>query len=388
MKKTESTFNPSPKIVFIGNDTGRTGAPIILLEVARHLHRLGWKCIFVFERDGILTDQYEQIGKCYFWFRNLDAISSKSLRWIAKFGFNLGLRLLDRNLIKQKIKRFNPDLFYANTGVSGYLLKELKSATIPSVMHVHEMKGILKNYCGYKFTQGIRYTDKFIAVNNLIKKTLISEYKIPSHKIEVIPAFMPYDSTSSNYENKKSNQFIVGSAGMPSFRKGTDLFMKVAAHTKKICDNRIIFRWVGFNTKDSSNQEYMHLIQELDISDIMELIPHTPTPLIQFAEFDVFFLSSREDPNPLVVLESGKLGKPVLCFNGSGATDEIVEAGGGTMVTMESIEEMSLAIVQYSKNPNLLAQHSQRIENIISETYSKQHILAKITESVKNSTLK
>jgi glycosyltransferase involved in cell wall biosynthesis len=120
----------------------------------------------------------------------------------------------------------------------------------------------------------------------------------------------------------------------------------------------------------------------------MELIPHTPTPLIQFAEFDVFFLSSREDPNPLVVLESGKLGKPVLCFKGSGATDEIVEAGGGTMVTMESIEEMSLAIVQYSKNPNLLAQHSQRIENIISETYSKQHILAKITESVKNSTLK
>ncbi len=383
MKKDNHTLNYTPRIVFIGNDTGRTGAPIILLEIARHLNSLGWRCTFVFERDGVLTEQFKQVGNCYFWYKNLDSITLKPLRWVAKFSYMLGIQSLERFFLKQKIKRIKPDLIYANTGVTGYLLKEFKHPRIPALMHIHEMQSILRNFCGHKFTQGILHTDRFIVVNKLIKDNLITEYKIPLQKIEVIPAFMPYSDTRHSPEKKENAQFIVGSAGMPSFRKGTDLFIKVAALTKKICGKKILFRWVGFNPEDSSNYEYQCLIKELEIDDIIELIPHTATPLLEFAKFDIFLLSSREDPNPLVVLESGQLGKPVLSFKGSGATDEIVEAGGGTMVAMESIEEMATAIVEYMRDPALRKQKSQRIEKVIRENYSKKIILKKITYSIK-----
>ena len=49
---------------------------------------------------------------------------------------------------------------------------------------------------------------------------------------------------------------------------------------------------------------------------MVEFIPPTPKPMEHFAGFDIFAMTSWEDPCPLVVLENMGLAKPVVCFAG------------------------------------------------------------------------
>ncbi|RYZ28833.1 MAG: glycosyltransferase, partial [Chitinophagaceae bacterium] len=54
-----------------------------------------------------------------------------------------------------------------------------------------------------------------------------------------------------------------------------------------------------------------------------------------------------EDPFPLVCLEAGSLGKPIICFEKGGGICELIAEGGGTVVPYLNIEELAKAILVY-----------------------------------------
>src|SRR5205814_4023764 len=56
---------------------------------------------------------------------------------------------------------------------------------------------------------------------------------------------------------------------------------------------------------------------------------------------DVFLLSSREDPFPLVALEAAQCGLPILCFADSGGMQEFVEGDAGYVVPAADVEAMA-----------------------------------------------
>lgn len=365
------------RILFVGNDTGRTGAPIILLEIAKYFTAKGCVCIFVFEYDGVLTAEYQLLGKCFFWNINHDLIANRYRRWIYKAFDRFGFGKLHHLNLKRIIKEFQPQTIYGNTGISGYLIKEFHQSNIPTIMHLHEMDGILTHHCGVKFTSGIPFIDKYIAINSQIEQLLVNKYGVERDRVVQIQVFMPYDIDVNKYHKYFNEKFIVGSAGVPSHRKGTDLFIAIASQLKRRFSD-IEFRWIGFDPVNLANRAYINDIQINDLQDVIVVTPPTTEPLAEFVQFDIMALCSREDPNPLVVLESGMLGKPVVCFKNSGATHQIAEEGGGIAVNMEDIDAFCDAIVALKSNRELYAQKSNAVSNIIKINYDKRTNLERL----------
>jgi glycosyltransferase involved in cell wall biosynthesis len=77
--------------------------------------------------------------------------------------------------------------------------------------------------------------------------------------------------------------------------------------------NRIKFVWVGYQ----SAEEYAQAVYEAEKLGLEKTVIFTglkESPQDYYQLFDLFLLSSREDPFPLAALEAAALGKPLFCF--------------------------------------------------------------------------
>jgi len=91
-----------------------------------------------------------------------------------------------------------------------------------------------------------------------------------------------------------------------------------------------------------------------------------------FQLFDVFVMLSREDPFPLVNLESGLAGKPVLCFENSGGTPEYVKFGTGHTLPYLDFVSLSEKVHYYYANRELLAEENKSIQAIVKNNFTTQ----------------
>ncbi|NOU47296.1 MAG: glycosyltransferase, partial [Bacteroidales bacterium] len=84
---------------------------------------------------------------------------------------------------------------------------------------------------------------------------------------------------------------------------------------------------------------------------------------------NLFFLSSREDPFPLVCLENGAMAKPVLCFEESGGITELLEDNPSDIITYGSITEAANRIQWYAENPTETHRIGLNLQNKIVENF-------------------
>jgi glycosyltransferase involved in cell wall biosynthesis len=98
--------------------------------------------------------------------------------------------------------------------------------------------------------------------------------------------------------------------GHACLRKGADIFFAAAAAVPEHD-----FVWVGNWSRaeapenDVIDQYLSQKLPNLYVTDGVD------NPYKYIARLDLFFLSSRVDPNPLVLAEAMSLGVPVLCFS-------------------------------------------------------------------------
>jgi glycosyltransferase involved in cell wall biosynthesis len=71
---------------------------------------------------------------------------------------------------------------------------------------------------------------------------------------------------------------------------------------------------------------------ELGLGERVKLTGPSDRPTELLGAMDVFALTSREDPFPLVMLEAAAAGLPIVCFEGSGGAPEFVVPDAGNVV--------------------------------------------------------
>ncbi len=89
------------------------------------------------------------------------------------------------------------------------------------------------------------------------------------------------------------------------------------------------------------------------ISESVWFLGEKTNPIDYFTAADIFLLTSREDPFPLVCLENASLGNPIICFDKSGSIPELVGDDGGCVVPYLDVEEMAAAVVNLANDPIL-----------------------------------
>ena len=72
-------------------------------------------------------------------------------------------------------------------------------------------------------------------------------------------------------------------------------------------------------------------------------------------------------PFPLVCIEAGYLGKPIICFDNAGGIPEMLAEGGGKVVDYLDNEAMADAVIEYYSDRDMLAKDGKYIQNKVQE---------------------
>jgi len=106
-------------------------------------------------------------------------------------------------------------------------------------------------------------------------------------------------------------------------RKGTDLFVETAI---QVCKNHptVKFIWLG---DGKSFGDWQHKIKDSEYENRILFPGYIDSPFSLLQKASVFFLSSRDDPFPLSIIEAMAYGRTIVAFNVGGAPEALGNLG-------------------------------------------------------------
>ncbi|WP_100615126.1 glycosyltransferase [Confluentibacter citreus] len=356
------------KILFITHETTRTGAPIVLLHFLQWLQKHHKELVVdvIGLQGGSLESDFK--NACHTYYDYCQVLIPKSLtRWQRiLLKFKLFKRQDPKVLFFNTLAENNYALLYANTILTIPLASEVikVSPKTKFVAHIHELNAIIKIMLP-NFKDYLSGINQFIVPSELVESNLTANWSVPANGIKVV-----YECTVVEYikpTNKPCNVFTVGASGYVHWRKGHDVFLQLARYIhSNYPDSNINFVWVGkLPLKEQIILEAD--IHKLGLKDIVKFTGEVKNPTNYYNEFNVFVMTSREDPFPLVCIEVGMLGKPIVSFDRAVGTNEILNGAGGFIVPYLNIEAMADKIIKYYNNPDLVKSHGELNEKVFSQ---------------------
>lgn len=358
------------KILFISHDANRAGGQIVLLQLLRQLKQYNLPMHLLLCSDGPLEEEFgalvpttrlPRLGDVHFGPLIEKLLSLLSLAQWAK-----------RKVLERRWKRFKElfiaqdfGLIFANTIGAAAAYRRLDFIAAPTVLFAHELEMSIKKYSDPNDMDYLMSRiGHLIVVSKAVAAYFQKTYHYPGNQISTFQIIDTSLILEKIEEGKKVNvrqkmglpaeAVLVGGCGHAEWRKGNDVFMMLAQQViSYFGDKPVYFVWVGM--QDTSE---LYEVQRFDAERMgfAERIIHvglTPDVFQYVSQFDVFALTSREDPYPLVVLEAALAEKPIVCFEKSGGAPELVEEDAGFVVPYLDSVAMSKRIIELIENTEL-----------------------------------
>jgi glycosyltransferase involved in cell wall biosynthesis len=332
------------KILFISYNAERSGAAILLLNLAKAVKEVaGCDLDFLFRYGGELLEDFKAAGNVKCINASDPGIKEKILN-----------RIVDRTeaAVKSMLSK-HYDTVIVNTVLNADILPVLRYNYKGRIIsYVHELRVVIEALTSEEsFSSLIKLTDLFIVPAVSIKELFIDAYKVDEKKVRVLPSYIPLTINKSSIA-AIHKQFTVGACGTVEMRKGTDLFVQLAnIFNKKYPGIDIQFLWLGGKSHSLEFKLLSQDIQQLQLHNI-KLMPADKNVDAFYDAVDVFVLTSREDPYPLVVLEAAAAAVPCICFDKAGGASEFVN-GNGKIVGYLDLDQMAASIYEYYMHPEL-----------------------------------
>lgn len=393
-----------PSILFVSHEASLTGAPASLFNLVRWLsRRKHCRPYFLFLKGGRMLDRFRQLGSV--------AVLEEPGPFLSRLPGSRyflnrirTMKLVDAVRIRLLLKAWKLDMIYLNTAVSAVFWNEMKSEMgngsifqLPVIAHIHELKTIIDTYIGRKkFISATSEIDHYITVSGGCADNLKKNYQICEDKISIIGEPVNVSDINrkmdKNRENSKldffrkqgirEDDFIVAGSGLVQWRKGADLFLNTAM--KVNLASKVHFVWIGdMSRHDRAHMEYDIVRMNLDgrvhfTGEVSDIVPY-------LNRVDLFFLSSREDPCPLVLLEAAALGKPLLCFEKSGGASEMSDLNGnaGYLVPYGDTNAAAERIIELFNEPARCSEMGLAAKHMVCKEHDIDIIGRKILEIIK-----
>ena len=270
------------------------------------------------------------------------------------------------------------DLVYSNTITNGALVSQLDRPRVPVITHAHEMSYWIERSGADNWQRVMKQTTRFIAASRAVKDNLTGKFRVPPHLVDVVHEFIPKADGVLGETGGIRRQmgipedaFIIGGSGNESWRKGRDFFVQLAANVHRMLPStNVHFLWVGCTGDAEDLQRLIYDSIQAGVGDRVHWTGEVTDPERYFSEFDLFAMVSREDPFPLVCLETALLEKPILCFAGAGGVSELVEEDAGFVVPYLDLQAMACRVVDLVKNPLLTAKLGKRAKDKVLERHT------------------
>lgn len=331
------------KILFISHDAHLAGAQILLLNLLKWLKETHPVLQFdvLLAGEGILTCEFQKIATVL----KVPMVGKK---------VNVFERVIHQYKLKKFFKKVQDqkyDLVYNNTFSNGNLLCDLKTDNLPVITHVHELDYWIKRNGAENQKKIVSATDFYLTASKSVTNYLIENHICTETNVETVYEWIDSDfllhknSTNSikDFLNLSEDSFIIAASGRESFRKGKDWFIPIAVEVlTKMKNKSIHFVWIGGH----NTEELQYDCLKSGFQNNIHFIEHIANANSYFNEFEIFLMLSREDPFPLVNLETAIWNVPVICFENTGGTEELVEDNCGIKVPYGNLNMFSDAIIK------------------------------------------
>lgn len=355
IKTDEMIFHSSTSLLFVGHDALLAGAQILLLSLIKWFSQHSGIVIkIILLKDGILLEKFSNIAPTLIWKDLINKYPDKEKR---------------EKIISEFVGNVN--LIYGNTVLSPTIYDELEFLKVPYITHVHELEKSIKMYVDKNTIEKMHlYTDGYIAGSNPVELNLIHSHNIDQKEIITINDFIKKREIPSAISQKDLRKkmgliedgLIIFGCGPMYWRKGVDLFIETALILKQKGHSNFHFYWIGENIWDldyasqciCSWNELEQKIKDQGLLNHVSFLGVKEDFFDYFLAGDIFYLSSREDPFPLVCLEAAQCSIPVICFKGAGGMPDFVEDDAGFAVPFEDVNEVAEKIIFLDNNHDIL----------------------------------
>lgn len=332
-------------IIFISHDASLSGAPYTQLYLIKWLrahtqHRIQ----LVLLRGGPLLKEFEKVATVHIVhkYASNPSLGQRMLRKTEALT-NIGLCSIYRALVRTK-----PSLIFANAAPTLEFAIGLKQALgVPLLLNMHELASTFFYTNAAQFARDTAAIDLLIPGSQAVKTFCQTFCPIPNEKIRVVYDFTGDTTIGSTTAAIIRHELgippeakVVGGIGAFNWRKAPDLFVQAAHHCQAGSQQDVYFVWVGGDITSMTYQEIAYDIQRLGLAG-KALFVGAKNDLRGYYElFDLFLLTSREDPFPLVCLEAALHGSPTICFAQAGGMPEFVREDAGFVVPYADTQAM------------------------------------------------
>jgi glycosyltransferase involved in cell wall biosynthesis len=329
------------EVTFVSHDALPHGAQHYLLTLA------GWLKVeglvnprFILSQAGPLIDDFQRIGPVLC----LDGAATARPR-------------RDGPVVRLIRSFCGPglDAVYVNSAAAGGVCRWTSRLNVPHVVHVHELEESIRRWVGPAAMALIRdRSDLVVAASGPVADNLRNRHRIPADRIRTIEESIRCTAPRISLAARRRCRAWLGldpvaktvlGCGTTDWRKGPDLFIEVAARVRRRCRTPVQFVWVGSQTDPAESRNLDRLVAAHRLAGVVRFVGPAATPMQYMMASDLFLLTSREDPFPLVCLEAADCGLPVVCFAKAGGMPAFVHPDCGEVVPYLNVARMSAAVV-------------------------------------------
>ncbi len=316
----------------VSHEATRTGAPIVLLRLLQWLQTAGDVEIEVLLlKGGALEDDFAALGPVHRAYAYGDATVPEKVekrlrrRYLGAAAEASRLARLRRDV--RDLRGF--DVVYCNSMSSAVALRILPELPSTVITHVHELDSAVAKWIDDDDRAAmLGLSDAFVVAADCVGRNLIDNHGVEPDRVHRCYEFVDpptvddagVDAARARLE-LTDDELVVGAVGTADWRKGTDLFLQMAARVARTApDLRVRFVWIGHQVEHFEGGHAAD-VAAADLDGRVTFTGEVPDPASYMRHFDVFCLTSREDPYPLVCLEAALLGVPIVTFANGGMVE-------------------------------------------------------------------
>ncbi|MFK5924623.1 MAG: cytochrome P450 [Verrucomicrobiota bacterium] len=339
------------KILVVGtHDMTRTGAPMIILEIIRHLkqrHDCEIILLSLAPKETLFSDFNEQ---CLLIVENLEQAFKTTIPEVTVFFAELNQVTYNQIALINSLCSTGIAEACAAAGMDvRSLIHEYPYAFDHEWVQRHfaaasnvvfPCQAVLQSFAARKFTS---HTENSVTKFSVYPQgCYLLEKQAPTEN-----DISEFTETFRSVNHLQASDRLVMSCGTVDSRKGfdwlTSLIIKYSKTSPHAANTH--FLWVGSIGDKDLFFHAMHDLQQEGIIGHFHHLDETEDIRPALLQADVFLLCSRIDPFPSVVLESFLMGIPVVGFDkGQGSRDIIRETGFGIVVPYQNMGETIKAI--------------------------------------------
>jgi glycosyltransferase involved in cell wall biosynthesis len=243
--------------------------------------------------------------------------------------------------LRELVRELSPVLVHTNAIDNLAEVVAIRSLGVPIVMQLHQVvprgvKGAVARLMTRVLADDVvavsRASAESVGLGRRTPRVVFGATRLPREPAEV---------------RREPSPFVVGTVGVISPRKGSDIFVEAARRALEH-EPRLRFRMLG-PARDPLDPEWGRQVLDRARRLGIEYTPDSNVPA-ELRRLDAFVLASRVDAFPVAMLEAMAMGLPVLGTRVEGIPEQLTPECG-VLVSPEDPDALARAIVRLARAP-------------------------------------